>query len=93
MILGIITELLFKANDLGSTPNYVIRVKTGNQTPLHTEEMTVVSIVLIDPLNDSARIPLERVDESARLIFQPGQEDRFDITITPMLEVRIEIFE
>ena len=70
-------------------PNYVIRVKTGTQTPLHTEETTAVSIVLIDPLNDSIRIPLERINNSARLIFQPDQEDRFDITITPMLEIRV----
>lgn len=71
-------------------PNYTIRIKTGTQTPLHTEdtnETSVVSLVLIDPLNDSMRIPLERVNTSARSIFQPGQEDRFDITMTPMLEV------
>ncbi len=76
-------------------PNYTIRVKTGAQTPLHTEEtndLSVVSIILIDPLNDSIRIPLERINSSARSIFQPGQEDRFDITITPMLEVRMDIF-
>jgi len=76
-------------------PNYSIRVKTGAQTPLHTEEtndLSVVSIILIDPLNDSIRIPLERINSSVRSIFQPGQEDRFDITITPMLEVRMDIF-
>jgi hypothetical protein len=50
--------------------------------------MDELSIVLIDSLNDSARIPLERINSSVRSIFQPGQEDRFDITIPPMLEVR-----
>ena len=73
-------------------PNYTIRVKTGTQTPLHTETTNELSIVLIDSLNDSVRIPLERINNSARSIFQPGQEDRFDITITPMLEVIIDYF-
>lgn len=77
-------------HELDSLPTYTIRVKTGVQTPLHTEEMSeapAVSILLIDPTNDSIRIPLERMNTSARSIFQPGQEDRFDITIPPMSEV------
>jgi len=85
----------FIDHEFGSIPNYTIRVKTGAQTPLHTEETSesaVVSIVLIDSMNDSIRIPLKQIDSSARRIFQPGQEDRFDITITPMLEVAIHIF-
>ena len=67
-----------------------MRVKTGVQTPLHTEEtdeFSPVSIVLIDSVNESAPIPLERTNNSMRSIFQPGQEDKFNITITPMLEV------
>jgi hypothetical protein len=75
---------------LGSLPNYTIRVKTGAQTPLHPEEINevcAVSIVLIDPSNDSMRIPLERINTSTRSILQPGQEDKFDVTIPPMLEV------
>ena len=74
-------------------PNYTIRVKTGAQTPVHTEEPSetaAVSILFIDPVNDSMRIPLERMNTSARSIFQPGQEDRFDVTITPMSEVMQE---
>ncbi len=72
-------------------PNYIIRVKTGTQTPLHTEEtnaLSDVSIVLIDSLNDSIRIPLEKRNNSARSIFQADQEDRFEMTLIPMLEVR-----
>jgi hypothetical protein len=86
--------MISKAHDLGSLPNYTIRVKTGIQTPVHpddTNELSMVSIVLIDPSNDSIRIPLERINTSARSIFQPGQEDKFDITISPMLEVIIHI--
>lgn len=77
------------AYELGSIPNYTIRVKTGNQTVAHsaTDIDTAVSIVLIDSLNDSSRILLEQTNNSARIIFQPGQEDRFDIKITPMSEV------
>ena len=66
-------------------------MKTGNQTATHSEnetDSTVVSIVLIDSLNDSSRIPLEQTNNSARTVFQPGQEDRFDIKITPMSEVK-----
>jgi len=79
------------ANQLDSMPNYIIRVKTGTQTPLHTEEtneLSDVSIVLIDSLNDSIRIPLEQINNSARSIFQADQEDRFEMTLIPMLEVR-----
>lgn len=79
-------------NDSDSIPNYVIRVKTGIQTAVHneeTDEMSSVSIVLIDPVNDSIRIPLKRINNTVRSIFQPGQEDRFDITITPMLDVKV----
>ncbi|CAF3685921.1 unnamed protein product [Rotaria sp. Silwood1] len=79
-------------NGFDSIPNYAIRIKTGTQTPLHTEEtneLSAVSIVLIDPVNDSARIPLKRINNSVRSIFQPGQEDRFDISITPMLELKV----
>ncbi|CAF3752454.1 unnamed protein product [Rotaria socialis] len=80
------------ADELESIPNYAIRVKTGTQTPAHiddTDELSTVSIVLIDPINDSARTPLKRINSTARSIFQPGQEDRFDITMTPMLELKV----
>ncbi|CAF3836154.1 unnamed protein product [Rotaria sordida] len=79
-------------NGFDSIPNYAIRIKTGTQTPLHTEETnesSAVSIVLIDPVNDSVRIPLKRINSSVRSIFQPGQEDRFDVTIIPMLELKV----
>jgi hypothetical protein len=82
---------VFTANQLDSMPNYIIRVKTGTQTPVHTEETNAlpdVSIVLIDSLNDSIRIPLEQINNSARSIFQADQEDRFEMTLIPMLEVR-----
>jgi hypothetical protein len=84
--------LFFIAHELDSIPNYAIRVKTGIQTPSHPEETNGLSVVLIDSTNDSIRIPLERINSSARSIFQPGQEDRFDVTITLMLEVTIPIF-
>ncbi|CAF1436666.1 unnamed protein product [Rotaria magnacalcarata] len=80
------------ADELESIPNYAIRVQTGTQTPAHiedTDELSTVSIVLIDPINDSARIPLKRVNSTVRSIFQPGQEDRFDITMTPMLDLKV----
>ncbi|UJR31343.1 hypothetical protein I4U23_018839 [Adineta vaga] len=76
-------------NQLGSISNYIIRVKTGVQTPLHSDEPNVVSVVLIDPLNDSTRIPLAQSDNSTSSMFQAEQEDRFEITITPMLELKI----
>ncbi|CAF1154399.1 unnamed protein product [Adineta ricciae] len=76
-------------NQLSSRSNYVIRVKTGAQTPMHTNDNNAVSIVLIDPLNDSNRIPLTSSDNSTRSTFQADQEDRFDITIVPMLELKV----
>ena len=61
-------------------------MRTGSQTPIHTDETTdesMISIILIDPTNDSNRIPLNSTDS----MFQPGQEDRFDLTLSPMGEV------
>ncbi|CAF3800670.1 unnamed protein product [Adineta steineri] len=78
-----------KSNQLDSISNYIIRIKTGAQTPVHTEGTNELSIVLIDSVNDSIRIPLEQNNSSTRSIFQAGQEDRFDITITPMLELKV----
>ena len=86
--IRIVFMTFFEVNQLSSRSNYVIRVKTGAQTPLHTNDNNAVSIVLIDPLNDSNRTPLTSSDNSMRSTFQADQEDRFDITIAPMLEVR-----
>ena len=71
-------------------PTYTVRVRTGSQTPVHTEETEAsdaVSIVLMDLANDSPRVPLEQALQDTPSLFQPGQEDRFDITIPSMSEV------
>ena len=81
----------FVDNSSDSLPNYIVRVKTGTQTPSHadeTKESNALSIVLIDSLNDSPPTALQRIHPSARSLLQPGQEDRFEITIPPMQEVR-----
>ena len=77
-------------DEFGSVPTYAIRVRTGSQTSTHTEEidaLNAVSIVLMDPVNDSVRIPLERASDATHSLFQPGEEDRFDVTVPSMSEV------
>lgn len=76
--------------EFGSVPTYTVRVRTGSQTPVHTEETDAsdaVSIILMDLANDSPRVSLEQVPRDTSSLFQPGQEDRFDITVPSMSEV------
>jgi hypothetical protein len=83
--------LVSLVDEFGSVPTYAVRVRTGSQTLAHTEETDApdaVSIILMDSANDSPRIPLAHVPAATDSLFQPGQEDRFDITVPSMLEVR-----
>jgi hypothetical protein len=78
------------ADGLDNMPNYIVRIRTGSQTPVHADDTnisTIVSIVCIDPINDSIRIPLERTSNCLRAPFQAGQEDQFDIFIPSMGDV------
>jgi hypothetical protein len=74
------------------TASYIVRVKTGSQSlmpPKERNAMAPVSIILLDAINDSIRIDLQRSPNSLRAAFQPGQEDRFELTIASMLEVNM----
>ena len=79
----------FLDNASDSLPNYIVRVKTGAQTPSHADETDALSIVLLDSSSDSSRTVLQQqIHPSARSLLQAGQEDRFEMTIPSMQEVR-----